>query len=148
MNPLTLAVALALAFSSSIYADGRMAKTPEQLLEAYENALATQEWDQVAPLIHPNCIVTFSDGSQHRGKEQVGKAFRRNFDLIEDEHYAINHKQWITRSDSFAVVAYTFEWSGTINGNATSGAGVGTSSLVFENDRWLIIAEHLGPKAK
>ena len=44
---------------------------PETFIEKYEAALATQDWQQVAPLVHPEACVTFSSGSVHIGKTAV-----------------------------------------------------------------------------
>jgi hypothetical protein len=51
--------------------------TPEDLMRDYEAALATQDWAQVEPLLHPDVCVTFSDGNSFRGRDGVGQAFSR-----------------------------------------------------------------------
>ena len=33
--------------------------TPEEFVQAYEKALATQDWTQVEPLVNENACVTF-----------------------------------------------------------------------------------------
>ncbi|MEM6915143.1 MAG: nuclear transport factor 2 family protein [Verrucomicrobiota bacterium] len=121
--------------------------TPESYLTQYEQALASQDWSQVAPLIHDDCTVTFSNGTTHRGKEAVRKAFERNFELIEDEEYAISEVHWAAREANFAVVTYVYDWSGLIQGEKASGSGRGTSTLKGNGDIWLLISEHLGPKS-
>jgi ketosteroid isomerase-like protein len=63
--------------------------TPEAFLTAYERALATQEWENVAPLIHDDCVVTFSEGT-HTGKAAVERAFRRTFSTIQNERFQIS----------------------------------------------------------
>jgi len=117
--------------------------TPDAFLAAYEAALVTQDWDQVAPLVHPDAAVTFSNGT-HRGKDEVEAAFRKNFAAIEDETYAIRDVHWVSRDDTFAVCQYTFAWSGLVNGKPAKGGGRGTSVLKKEGDRWLLLTEHLG----
>ena len=97
-------------------ADETNTMTPEDFVSQYESALAAQSWDKVAPLIHENCTVTFSNGSSHRGKEQVREAFQRNFDLIEDEKYSLSDLHWIVKDDNIAVFTYSYHWSGTISG--------------------------------
>ena len=121
--------------------------TPVNFITAYENALATQDWAEVDPLVHPNCTVTFSDGTLHRGKAAVERAFRRNFSLIESEKYVISDVHWIVKTNDFATYTFVYEWSGIMNGQQISGAGRGTSSLVREDGIWLLATEHLGPKA-
>ena len=120
--------------------------TPEQFIQSYEKALAAQEWELVAPLMHPDCTVTFSSGRIHEGKAAVEKAFRGNFAMIQDEHYEMSDVNWIVKSESFAVFTFIYEWSGTINERAASGNGRGTSSLVKEGGVWLLTSEHLGVK--
>jgi len=48
---------------------------PEEFIHAYEKALATQDWRQVEPLVHADTCVTFSNGTVHKGKAEVQKAF-------------------------------------------------------------------------
>ena len=119
--------------------------TPADFISRYEQALASQDWAKVAPLIHLNCSVTFSSGQIHRGKAAVEKAFRANFDLIKDEEYAMSDLHWIVKGETFAVCTFVYHWSGVINGKPASGSGRGTSSLVKEEGDWLLVAEHLGP---
>lgn len=121
---------------------------PKDFITKYENALASQDWEMVEPLIHPDCTVTFSDGSVHKKRAEVEKAFRRNFGLIKGEKYSISNVHWIIKTDDFAVFAFSFDWSGVINGKKLSGSGRGTSSLVRKDGMWLLVSEHLGPKAR
>ncbi len=119
----------------------------EEFVAKYEAALATQDWQQVAPLVHPEACVTFSSGSVHIGKEAVRQAFERNFALIQDETYAIENVHWVMKGVDTAVYLFTFRWSGLINGKPASGAGTGTSVLTNSADGWQLLVEHLGPKA-
>jgi ketosteroid isomerase-like protein len=121
--------------------------TPDDLLREYEAALATQDWTQVEPLLHPEVCVTFSTGVSHRGRAEVQKAFSENFSVIQDEHYEISDIHWIDKDPCHATCTYEFRWAGTIDGKAASGAGRGTSVLKNEAGRWFLIAEHLGPLA-
>ena len=117
----------------------------EDFVAAYEQALATQDWAEVEPLIHASCSVTFSDGSSHRGAEAVEMAFVRNFAMIEGEEYAISEVHWIAQEATFAVFSFVYHWSGTISGKAVSGSGRGTSTIIRHETRWQLAAEHLGP---
>ena len=121
--------------------------TAQDHLKTYEKALATQQWENIAPLMHPDISVTFNNGT-YKGIAEVEGAFRKTFDLIEDETYTISNIHWIRNDESLAVCLYNFHWSGLINGQQASGGGRGTSVLVNENGRWLILTEHLGPEAK
>ncbi|KAA3655712.1 MAG: nuclear transport factor 2 family protein [Chloroflexi bacterium] len=118
--------------------------TPEEFLKKYENALMAQQWQSVAPLFHEDVCVTFSDGT-YKGKTAVQQAFERTFNLIKDETYTISNLCWIRKNADLAVCLFTYHWSGMINGQQASGSGRGTSVLVNENGRWLLLTEHLGP---
>lgn len=119
--------------------------TPDEFLRRYERALASQEWAQVAPLVHDDANVTFSDGSVHRGKEAVRAAFERNFAAIEDERYEVRGVHWCLRGERVAVCQFEFAWSGRVQGRPASGAGRGTSVLVSDGQSWRLLVEHLGP---
>ncbi|MBA2385186.1 MAG: nuclear transport factor 2 family protein [Actinobacteria bacterium] len=121
--------------------------TPEDLLRAYETALATQEWERVEPLMHADACVTFSNGKQFRGRDEVEGAFRQNFSLIQDERYTISDVHWLAREPSYATCTYQFHWSGLIEGKPAQGAGRGTSVMKNEGGTWFVLAEHLGPLA-
>ena len=120
---------------------------PETFIEKYEAALATQDWQQVAPLIHPEACVTFSSGTVHVGKMAVRQAFERNFSLIQNESYAIADVHWVRKGEETAVYLFTFSWSGIINGQPASGAGTGTSVLMNRGSGWQLLVEHLGPQS-
>jgi ketosteroid isomerase-like protein len=119
--------------------------TAEEHLRAYEVALGSQDWAAVEPLVHDDFTVTFSSGAHHRGKDDVGAAFARNFALIEDERFELSDVEWVATDERHAVCVYRFHWSGLIDGKPASGGGRGTSVLTNDGDGWLVLAEHLGP---
>lgn len=121
---------------------------PEEFIAAYEAALGTQSWDAVEPLVSKHVSVTFSDGSIHIGKENVQKAFEKNFRTIKNENYVVEKVTWLVRDDAYAVYLFEFHWTGIINGKTVSGNGVGTSVLIKEDAQWKLLTEHLGRKAK
>ena len=121
--------------------------TPEEFVRAYGQALGTQSWTNVEPLIHEDACVTFSNGTMHKGKSQVKIAFEKNFSLIKDEAYSMSNLHWVMKGSETAVYLFDFQWSGIINDKPASGMGRGTSVLFREGGRWKLIAEHLGLKA-
>ena len=121
--------------------------TPEDLIRAYESALATQSWANVEPLLHPGVCVTFSDGRHFRGRDAVRAAFEANFAAIQDERYELADLHWVARGPDFAACTYRFVWSGLIGGRPAQGSGRGTSVLKREDGAWLVLAEQLGPAA-
>jgi ketosteroid isomerase-like protein len=122
--------------------------SPEQFIEGYEAALATQDWQAVSPYIHKDACVTFSNGEFFRGKAEVQKAYERNFELIQDEKYSISELHWVRRTEQYSVCIYAFRWQGFIKGEPARGSGRGTATIIKENGRWYLLAEHLGPVSK
>ncbi len=118
--------------------------SPDDCIRRYEAALTSQDWEQVAPMIHEDCVAVFSSGT-FVGKGEVEAAFRTTFELIRDETYTISELNWIERSESVAVAHYKFAWEGLINGEPASGGGRGTCVLKRSHGDWQILLEHLGP---
>jgi ketosteroid isomerase-like protein len=121
--------------------------SPEEFVQAYEQALATQDWKQVEPLVHPDVCVTFSNGAVNKGISEVKAAFEKNFSSIKDEEYSMTKLHWVMRGGETAVYLFDFQWKGIIDGKPAHGAGRGTSVLIKDKDGWLLLVEHLGPKA-
>ena len=117
--------------------------TAEEFIVLYEQALSTQQWAAVEPLIHENACVTFSTGTVHKGKQSIRAAFEGNFLAIEDEVYRISNVHWIMRTADVAVYLFEFQWAGRIDGRDAAGAGKGTSILVRSQAAWQLLAEHL-----
>ena len=120
---------------------------PEDFIKKYEKALATQDWKSVEPLISERASVTFSTGTVHEGKEAVKIAFERNFDLIKSEEYQIKHVRWLFTNESTAIYLFDFSWKGIMNGQLIGGEAIGTSVLIREGDKWVLLTEHLGKKS-
>jgi len=125
-----------------------MSASQKEFIKDYETALGTQEWSAVAPLIHENASVTFSDGSVHKGKAAVRAAYERNFEAIKNEDYKVANVHWLLKGPNSAAYTFDFNWSGLIGGKSVSGAGRGTAVLVLEDNKWQLLAEHLGPYPK
>jgi len=119
--------------------------TPQDFVRAYESALATQDWSRVEPLMHPDVCATFSNGARHRGIANVERAYRDNFEGIQDERYAISDVHWVSLDAIYAVYLFQFRWSGRVGGQPASGGGLGTSVLKCDGGRWRLLTEHLGP---
>lgn len=121
--------------------------SPEETLQRYEQALAAQHWPEIAPFIHDEAVMTFSEGT-FRGKEAVQRAFEKTFALIQDEKYWLTNIQWLWRGEETAVCTYTFNWSGVIRGEPAEGSGRGTTVLLRVAEGWQILTEHLGPNPR
>ncbi len=120
---------------------------PEEFITSYETALETQDWKAVEPLVSENASVTFSNGTVHVGKENVQKAFEKNFSLIKNEKYAVENIKWLAKDENYAVYLFEFNWTGIIDGKSVSGSGNGTSALIKEDAKWKLLTEHLGRKS-
>ena len=119
---------------------------PENFIEAYQAALGTQKWSNVAPLISDFACVTFSNGTVHLGKDNVQIAFEINFDSIKNERYVIENVKWLKKEDDYAVYIFEFNWRGILDGKSVSGNGVGTSTIIKEKQTWKLLTEHLGKR--
>ncbi len=117
---------------------------PEQFIIDYERALGTQEWENVAALMHPDICVTFSTGSVHKGIAEVKAAFEHNFAMIKSEVYKISDVHWVVKTTAVAVYVFNYQWQGVIDGRPAAGQGRGTATLVAEDGCWKLLAEHLG----
>jgi len=120
---------------------------PEEFIHAYERALATQDWSRVEPLIHVDACVTFSNGTVHKGRNNVKLAFEGNFSSIRDETYSVANVHWVLKNAETAIYLFEFSWSGIINEKPSRGSGTGSCVLIKEADKWKLLVEHLGPKA-
>jgi hypothetical protein len=54
--------------------------------------------------------------------------------------------RWIHSDAHMVVGLFDYSWKGVINGKTGGGVGRGTHVLVNESGRWLLLAEHLGPR--
>ncbi len=120
---------------------------PEDFIKQYTTALSSQKWSEVEPLITKEAIITFSNGSVHKGKEQIKIAFEYNFAQIKNENYTIKNVIWLRKEESYAVYTYEFSWSGIMKGKTISGNGNGTTVLVKKSENWKLLTEHIGRKA-
>lgn len=117
---------------------------PTQFITLYSAALASQTWQQVAPLIDDDVVVTFSTGSVHRGIAAIQQAYERNFALIQNEEYSMSDILWLHQGDDIAVYTFSFSWQGIINGERVNGSGHGTAVIKRYKDTWKLLAEQLG----
>jgi ketosteroid isomerase-like protein len=113
-----------------------------EFIRAYEQAANSHDITRLVPLIAPEAVYWFSDGS-HRGREAILSAVAETFATIRDEIYQINDLEWITYSEDQAVCRYQFTWTGTIDGQPRSGSGRGTNVLVNNAGTWQMLHEHL-----
>lgn len=115
-----------------------------EFIEQYGKALASQDWTQVVPLMANEICVTFSNGSVHRGISEVEKAYRRNFDLFQNEKYETSEIHWVKKDETLAIYLFKYEWTALMDGKEIGGQGHGTAVIEKQNGKWKLVAEHLG----
>lgn len=116
--------------------------TPEAFLHEYEQRTNTHRFEEVATLIADTAVYWFNDGS-FQGKDAIKQAFEKTWAFIQDEHYAIEHRQWLVEDQQSAICIYLFRWQGIVEGQLMQGMGRGTSVLKKVNSQWKVIHEHL-----
>jgi ketosteroid isomerase-like protein len=117
---------------------------PAAFLDEYEHRLALRCWEALEDLIHEQAVFVFSEGT-YRGQAEIEGAFRRTFQTIDDEQYAIHDVEWVAVTEGMAVCAYEYRWQGMIDGRRTRGGDRGTTVLLRVGEDWQIVHEHLGP---
>jgi ketosteroid isomerase-like protein len=122
-----------------------MKNNPESFIKEYSDALASQDFNNIIPLINRETCVTFSNGAVHKGMMAIAEAYRRNFSIIKGEEYSISDVHWIHVQDDVAIYLFRFSWKGVIDGEPAAGSGRGTATIKFDEGRWTLVAEHLGP---
>ncbi len=112
------------------------------LLDAYARAINLHRFDAVAPMIAPDAVFWFSDGT-HVGHAAIRAAFERTWQLIQDETYWLDELTWIASGAAAACGLYRYNWKGVIDGAPAQGQGRGTSVLRLGDGSWQIVHEHL-----
>lgn len=115
-----------------------------QFMARFEAALATEDFTQVAPLVHPQAVFRFSEGD-HSGMADVKAAMERTWAFeVDDERYYLTDKRVLRSGEDAATVLFTWNWSGN---SAEHGpfeiTGRGTVQLVRHAGEIKILLEHL-----
>ena len=115
-----------------------------QFMARFEAALATEDFEKVAPLIHPQAVFRFSEGD-HSGMADIRAAVERTWAFeVDDERYYLTDKRVLHSGKGAATVLFTWNWSGD---SAEHGpfkiTGRGTVQLVCHEGTIKILLEHL-----
>ncbi|MBZ0278097.1 MAG: nuclear transport factor 2 family protein [Anaerolineae bacterium] len=121
--------------------------TPEEFMQAYEQATNTHDPARVAALVDKDAVYWFNDGS-FLGIDAIQGALAKTWDFIQDETYRIADVRWIAQGETTAVCIYTFHWRGLVNGQVAEGNGRGTSVLRKTDGEWKVVHEHLSPQPR
>jgi len=120
--------------------------TPQDLLTEYERRINSHDFGQMLPLIAPDAILWFSDGT-HEGIDSIRAAFERTWKTFENDTYWLEVVRWLAIDEDAAVCAYRFNWKTLIRGEPVAGSGRGTTAMRRSGGRWWIIHEHLSANA-
>jgi len=108
----------------------------------YRERINAHRFDDLVPLIAPDAIFWFGDGS-HVGLDAIRTAFEATWARLADETYWLDNLQWLATADAAAICCYRFHWQATIDGALAAGHGRGTSVLRLAPAGWQIVHEHL-----
>lgn len=111
-------------------------------MKQFERAANQGDFDLVAPLIAPDAVYWFTDGS-FEGLDAVRRAFETTWATIRNEQYRIEDVRWVALSETVAACIYRFRSEGLVDGRPFSATGRGTNVLVRGQDGWRIVHEHL-----
>lgn len=109
----------------------------------YERATDSHDLERLLTLIDDDAIYLFSDESVHIGKRAIERVIKRNFELIKSESYSVDNVTWLAKSSDVSACVYDYVWSGTIQGEAASGFGRGTTVIRRKGRTWRVVHEHL-----
>ena len=115
-----------------------------KFMAGFEAALATEDFKNVAPLIHPQAVFRFSEGD-HSGMAEIQAAMERTWaHEVDGERYALTDKRILRSGKDTVTVLFTWRWSGD---SAEHGpfeiVGRGTAQLVRHEGAIKILLEHL-----
>ena len=110
----------------------------------YEAALAMKNFDDVAPLIHPDAVFRFSEGD-HRGLDAIRSAFEQTWSAdVADDQYQISDRRVLWRTPASATVLFSWAWSGNSTEHGSFRIdGRGTLVIVRDEAGYRIVLEHL-----
>ena len=111
-------------------------------MKLYEAKINLHRFDEVEPLISPEAVFWFTDGT-HRGIDEIRAAFERTWHTLENETYWLENLEWIGLGATVASCTYRFCWKAETGGKTFEGKGRGTTVLRSELRQWKIIHEHL-----
>lgn len=117
-------------------------KDIKNYFSSYEKESNSHSFDNLTKMIHKDAIYRFSDGD-FIGINAIKKAFINTWKKLNNDTYKIKNLKIIYNSNNSASVYYNFKWTTEIDGVKKSGAGRGTSVIIYENGRLQCVYEHL-----
>lgn len=125
--------------------DAEMSNELNTLLEAYEKAANSRDFNNVASFIADDAVFWFTNG-EFNGKPSIQKAFEDTWSHIQDETYTISDVQWVAATYWASACTYTFRSAGMVGGKQQVYEEHGTNVLRRIDGSWRIVHEHLSKK--
>ncbi len=120
--------------------------TERQVLDflgRFETAQNSEDFDRVAPLLHPDALFRFNDGD-YRGLKAARGAFESTWEHeVEDEKYYLSDIEVLHTDSGSATAAFRFNWSGVTANGPFEVVGRGTSVIVRHEGELKLLLEHL-----
>jgi ketosteroid isomerase-like protein len=123
------------------------AQSPSEYTRELVRQMREKDLDGTLELIADDAVYFWSNGSAMFGKAAIGEAMRVNFASIRNDTYDVLDLIWLVETEDAAVCIYRFEWTGEIEGKATSGRGRGASVLRRIGGQWRTVHENLSQGA-
>lgn len=114
----------------------------EETLDRYIDATNTHRFSEVEKLLHPHAVYYFSDRTCS-SMEEIQTYFEHAWSVVKNEVYGANDVNWLQRGEQEALCVYRFTYEGFVDGAFVKGHGRATNAFVKEEERWLLIHEHL-----
>ena len=114
----------------------------EDVLGRYEALINRHDFDLLVPLIAPDAVFWFNDGS-HCGLGEIRRAFEETWAKFPLERYWLEDLRWLAKGEAAAGCTYRFCWQASKDGKLVSGGGRGTTLLRQDAGTWQIVHEHL-----
>lgn len=112
------------------------------VLEKLSEATASQNFDQVAPLLAEDAIYRFTDGD-FVGIDAIRAAFEQTWANYPDDRWEICNVRVVSLDAASAVVTYDTLWTATVDGQQRSSVGRGTNVIARKDGALKIVFEHL-----
>ena len=120
--------------------------TERQVLDflgRFETAQNSEDFDRVAPFLHPDALFRFNDGD-YRGLKAARGAFESTWEQdVGDEKYYLSDIEVLHTDSGSATAAFRFNWSGVTANGPFEVVGRGTSVIVRHEGELKLLLEHL-----
>lgn len=114
-----------------------------EFLNRFETAQNSEDFDRVAPMLHPDALFRFNDGD-YRGLEAARGAFENTWaHEVDDERYYLSDIEVLHVDHRSATATFRFHWSGVTANGPFEVVGRGTSVLVRHEGELKLLVEHL-----